>query len=148
MLVTTFTERANEFCILKGYAPKTLAQAVGVTHATLLNALSGRHAPSTRLFFGLLQAFDCSADYLLGLTNDSPENAVYRAPMQSFGKRFARLLQESGVSQYALTRAHGISGNLIYRWLRDLTYPSPETMAKLATALHCSVDYLLGRTDF
>ncbi len=146
--LSNFGERLHEFTILQGYTPKMLAQAVGVSHATILNAISGRRAPSTKLLFGLLKLFKCSADYLLGITDDYPDNVIYRLPVPDFGTRFAILLKETGVSQYSLTKTYGISGNLIYQYLQNQTYPSPVNMVKLAKAFGCSIDYLLNRTDF
>lgn len=147
IILSNISDRIHEFMIIKGLTPKTLAKELGFTHATLLNVLQARHAPSTKLLFALISYFQCSADYLLGLVEDYPEKTNYLSPVADFGTRFSYLLQTTGVSQYALTKQHGISGNLIYRWLHNQTLPSPDNFVKLAKAFACSVDYILGRTD-
>ena len=148
VILSNISERINEFIILKGLTPKTLAQEIGVTHATVLNVLQCRHTPSTALLYKLITYFQCSTDYLLGLTDDYPENVQYQPPVEKFGERFAFLLKTAGVSQYALTKKHGISGNLIFRWLHDQTLPSVDNFVKLARIFGFSVDFILGRSDF
>ena len=146
-ILSNISDRINEFMILKGLTAKTLAKELGFTHATVLNVLQARHFPSTKLLFALIDYFQCSADYILGLVEDFSEQSNYLPPVTDFGARFSYLLQTTGVSQYALTKQHGISGNLIYRWLHNQTLPSPENFAKLSKAFGCSVDFILGRTD-
>jgi transcriptional regulator with XRE-family HTH domain len=148
VILSNISDRIREFMILKNLTPKTLAEELHVTHATMLNALQCRHAPSTKLFYGLLNLFQCSADYLLGLVDDYPETAHYLPPVENFGEQFSKLLEVTGVSQYALTKQHGISGNLIFRWLHNQTLPSIDNFVKLSKAFSCSVDFILGRSDF
>ena len=148
IILSNISDRIREFMVLRNFTPKSLAEELHVTHATVLNVLSEKHAPSTKLFFALLGLFQCSAEYLLGLVDDYPEQVTYLSPTSDFGARFSFLLKTTGVSQYALTKTHGISGNLIYRWLHNQTLPSPENFAKLAKAFGCSVDFILGRSDF
>ena len=148
VILSNISERVHEFIILKGLTPKTLAKEIGVTHATILNVLQCRHVPSTKLFYKLLAYFQCPADYLLGLTDDYPENIQYQPPVEQFGERFAYLLKTTGISQYTLTKNHGISGNLIFRWLNNQTLPSIDNFFKLSRIFGCSVDFILGRSDF
>lgn len=148
IILSNISDRIREFMILKNFTPKTLAKELHVTHATILNALQCRHAPSTKLFYGFLSLFQCSADYLLGLVDDYPETTSYRPPVEDFGLQFSKLLNTTGVTQYALTKQYGISGNLIFRWLHNQTLPSIDNFVKLSKAFSCSVDFVLGRSDF
>lgn len=148
IILSNIPDRINEFMVLKGFTAKTLAEELGFTHTTVLNVLQARHLPSTPFLFAFIQRFQCSADYVLGLTENYSEDAKYLPPVTDFGTRFSQLLKSTGTSQYSLTKRHGISGNLIYKWLHNQNFPAPENLIKLSKAFNCSVDFILGRSDF
>lgn len=55
--------------------------------------------------------------------------------------------KKKGLSQAALGKAIGTSGDVIGRYERGDIKPSIEVVAKIADALEVSVDYLIGKTD-
>lgn len=142
-----FSERVSEFLILKGWDAKTLAKQIGVTHATALNFLHGTHFPSPVALCCLADCFQCSCQYLLGLTNDYEENKTFVPPTANFGARLRAIMKEANLSQYALTKTYKISGNSVYTWLRQKHLPSVANLIKLADILEVSVDYLIGREN-
>ena len=145
--VSAFSERICEFLHLKNLTPKTLAQALNITHATILNFKNGKCFPSTKIFIQLADYFQCSCDYLLGLTDDYPDYYTYRPATAHFPSRFRGLLKNAGVSQYQLTKKYGVSGNLVYKWLNNNGYPSVANLIRLARILNQPVDYILGREE-
>ena len=145
--VVVFSERICEFLHLKSLTPKTLAQALDVTHATALNFKNGKCFPSTNTLIKAADYFQCSCDYLLGLTDDYPENHNYQPATDNFCSRFRELLKECKISQYQLTNKYGISGSLVYKWLNTKTYPSVANLIRIARILNQPVDYILGREE-
>ena len=55
---------------LQGLSQTQLAQQVGITQAFLAEIESGRKRPSIEVLEKLCDALSCSADYLLGLSDD------------------------------------------------------------------------------
>lgn len=145
IILSNFKDRLNEFMILHNLTTPKLAEALGISDTALNGLKRGAHYPSTEIFFALLSYFNCSADYLLGLCDDYPENKIFRSPTDSFSKHFRNVLKETGVSQYRLTKEGKISGNLLYKWLNGQSVPSPANLVKLSKFLQVSVDYLLDR---
>lgn len=140
-----FVERMNEFMITSSLNATQLAEKTGIARSTISGLLRKEHLPSTDALRAFANFFQCPTDYLLGSVDDFPENLKFSQPNLSFGERFRKLLAESNVSQYALTKRYKISGNLLYKWLHGESEPSVYNLIKLSTALSVSVDCLLGR---
>ena len=140
-----FVERMNEFMISNDLNATQLAEKTGVARSTISGLLRKEHLPSTAALRAFANFFQCPADYLLGLIDDFPENLKFSQPNLSFGERFRKLLTDTNVSQYSLTKGEKISGNLLYKWLHNQAEPSVYNLIKLSKALNVSVDMLLGR---
>lgn len=145
-ILSNFSDRLNEQMILRSLNAPALAEKVGVSRATIAGFLRGAHLPSRKIFFALLEFFNCSADYLLGFDDFPPTNVIYVKPVEKFGIRFRKLLTEFNCSQYKLEKDLDISGNLVYKWLHDLTQPNVESFIKLANYFDVSVDFIIGRS--
>ena len=66
--VLSFVDKLNEQMLLAGYNVKMLADAIHVSPSTIYNLRKGRYKqPDTLVFFSLIELFNCSADYMLGL---------------------------------------------------------------------------------
>lgn len=145
--IEKFRERLNEFMVLSEQNATKLSENVPIDRSTLSKLLRGKHVPSGKSLFALVTYFNCSADYLLGLTEDYPENKTYPLPTSNFGERFRLMLEETKTSQYELTKNEKISGNLIYRWLHNQTLPNALHLIKLAEYMKTTVDCLIGRDN-
>ncbi|MEM6530464.1 MAG: helix-turn-helix transcriptional regulator [Chloroflexota bacterium] len=62
-------------------------------------------------------------------------------------KRFVALRKETGMSQYALADALGLTQNQIARYELGESNPKLDTLIQFADFFHTSTDYLLGRSD-
>lgn len=62
------------------------------------------------------------------------------------GEQITRLRKRKGLSQAALGKAIGTSGDIVGRYERDDVTPSIEVVVKIADALGVSLDYLVGKT--
>ncbi|MBQ2701483.1 MAG: helix-turn-helix transcriptional regulator [Clostridia bacterium] len=125
------------------YTQVKLAEITGITNTNISNFLLEYHTPSYKHFVQLLYAFDCSADYLLGLTEIHTEENLNEVPPFSIRLRF--ILKTYGVSQEKLKRELPVSGSVLYKWTSGKSNPSTESLIRLAEYFGCSVDYLIGR---
>lgn len=66
--------------------------------------------------------------------------------MEDFGKTLAAIRTYRGMTQDQLAEASGVTENAIARYESERNQPRADTVVKLADALDCSVDLLLGRT--
>lgn len=67
--------------------------------------------------------------------------------MSKFGKRVLELLSVYGISQRYLARQVGITEVTLSRYITGQRSPKAETVAKIATILHTSSDYLMGKDN-
>ena len=135
--------RLKEYMEERGVDQSTLAAAIKVERSNISEFLSGKHAPSFEAFASLLYYFNCSADYLLGLTDIHTEEPLHTLP--PFGERLRELLNTQKISQAQLIRELPVSSAVPYKWLSGKNFPSMESLVRLAQYLDCSVDYLIGR---
>ena len=146
VILSNFVERLKEQMILRNIDTKTLSEAIEVDKSTISHWKTEKYIPSTKAFFRLIDYFQCSADYMLGLTDFPTENIAYASPLLSYGNRLRTLLKENNLSQNAFIKALNISSNLGYQWLSDKALPSVEYLVRIANYFEISVDVLIGRT--
>lgn len=63
------------------------------------------------------------------------------------GDRVRERRDALGISQVELAAILETSQSIIYRYEAKSHTPNGETLSKLADALQCSIDYLMGRVD-
>ena len=141
--MSKLSERIHEYMQELEYTQVKLAEITGITNTNISNFLLEYHTPSYKHFVQLLYAFDCSADYLLGLTEIHTEENLNEVPPFSIRLRF--ILKTYGVSQEKLKRELPVSGSVLYKWTSGKSNPSTESLIRLAEYFGCSVDYLIGR---
>lgn len=145
-ILSKLSERIKELMFERSVKTAELAKQLNVKPSTLYRYLNGERTPTFQNFIKLLEYFNCSADFLLGLTDYSPTNVTYR-PTPAFSARFRYLLDAHRVTQYALHKKTNLSYDNFNKWLHGTTSPYADNLIKLAKAFDCTVDYLIGRTD-
>ena len=145
VILSNFSDRLTEQMILRNLSAKQLAEIIGVDRVTIFALKRGARLPSTEVLCSLVEYFNCSADYLLGLVEFAPDYKTFSAPIKQFGKHFRKILEETNTSQYQLTTYNNISGNLIYQWLHDQAMPFVANLIMLSQCLDIPVDVLIGR---
>lgn len=143
-ILSKLPERLCELMAEKEFKPIDLANQMGISRNTVTRYLQGTRLPSFDNFLKILEIFTCSADFLIGLT-DNPLTDVSYAPTKPFSQRFQQLLIERKMSQYALRKITGFSYDNFNQWLKGNTHPYIDNLIKLSHAFDCSVDELLGR---
>lgn len=65
--------------------------------------------------------------------------------MSKFTDRLSLLLKKRGMTQTELANMIGVTKSTLSRYLSEERMPSGDIVANIATALHTTSDYLLGR---
>ena len=141
-----FAERLKELMNERNLNAPALAKEIGANRTTISELLRGNYLPSTKNFIAMMEYFNCSADYLLGLIEFPPENVIYQ-PVKPFHERLRLCLKESKKTEYRLQKDLKISDSLTYHWLHGNTQPTVDTLIKLSKYFGFHVDFLLGRED-
>lgn len=127
----------------RGINQSDLAVATNIERSNISEFLSDKHAPSFENFIALLYFFECSADYLLGLTDIPTEEPLH--PIPPFGERLRAILKERKLTQAKLIKDLRLSSSVPYKWLSGKDKPSIDSLIRLAEYFECTVDYLIGR---
>ena len=144
MILSKFAERLGDFMDDSTDNGLTLADKLGCGRNTIYRYLQANRMPSVSMTVLIADYFRCTTDFLLGL-----EDVNYSCnfpPCPAFKDRFPLLLQECGISQYKLEKMTKISHSLMGYWKSGTKKPSLYNIIKIAKALDCSVDFVLGRT--
>ncbi len=143
MNLSLFVERLNEYMSERDLNATTLADKIKCSRVTVSGLLNEVHVPSTDIIIALIEYFNCSADYLLGLV-EYPRSDEFKS-VKPFGATLRKCLKENGKTEYRLQKDLNISRSLTYRWLSNKALPKIDSLIKLKKYFGCSVDYLLGR---
>ena len=144
--LSNFAERLSEYMAETKDTAEQLSIKIGFDRSSVSGWKRGAHIPSGEAVYALVEYFHCSADYLLGRADYEIDGVTFLPPVDDFGLQLRKIMAETKTSQYHLTKAHGISGKLLYRWLHG-KLPNAENLVKLANCMGITVDYLLGRTN-
>lgn len=138
------SEQLTELMNEDGYCQSSLAKAMKTPRAKISLYMSGKSVPDFKYLVALIEFFNCSADFMIGLTDEPDRENVYKA-IPPFNRRLRELFSRTGKSQYSLVKDKGVSWNTLHGWLTGKSLPSIENLKKLANFFNCSVDYILGR---
>lgn len=142
-----FGERLKEFMDDKNLNAPALAKILKIDRSNVTRYIRGERTPNFTTLLNILDLFNCSADYLLGITDYPPDNVIYHKPTQPFNVRLRYVIEDCGYSQYKLDKEEGFSNSAIHYWLTGAKLPSMTSLIDLATKMGCSVDFILGRID-
>ena len=67
--------------------------------------------------------------------------------MENFSTRLKGILNTKNISQKELAEMAGTTGATISRYANENRTPNAELLNKIATALECTTDFLLGKSD-
>lgn len=146
-MMPILSEQLTELMNEDGYNQTTLAKALNTPRAKISLYLTGKSVPNFKYFVALIDFFNCSADFLAGL-NDYPTRDTKYKPVQPFNIRLREILKLKDKTQKSLIESQHISWNTLHGWLSGKSLPSVENLIKLAKFFNCSIDFILGRTDY
>lgn len=106
---------------------------------------SYKYLPSLKNIIAIADLFKCSLDYLVGANNNYAEIEPNKN-RQPLSKNLKAIMEEKHTNVYRLSEQINLATtNQMYKWLKGIETPQIETIVKLAKALECPVDYLVGR---
>ena len=143
-ILSKLPERLKILMVDKGVNAPKLAKTLGIGSNTITRYLQGVGTPNFEIFIKLVEYFNCSADFLLGV-EAQPFYTKNFLPLPEFAQHFREVMAECNITQYALHKKTGISWNNFHKWLKGERLPYANSLLKLASAMGCSVDVLLGR---
>ena len=140
--LSIFAERLQELLYVADLNAFTLTQKLGCGHNCIYRYLKGEN-PSLEILIKIADYFQCSTDFLLGFTEDSGNPPFLSIP--PFQERLSYLLNHYGITRYRLQKMTDLSPSLMYYYSKGQKSPTLDVIIRIAKALECSVDFVIGR---
>ena len=144
-ILSKFAERLNELLNEAEINAAKLAKDINIEQSAISKFSRAQRLPSTETLVSLANYFNCTTDYILGLSDVLDDRKFKCRP--PFSDQFNFLLKKSGITKYRFEKETNFSEITVNRWQRGTYEPSVENLVKIAEYFNCSVDYLLGRED-
>ncbi len=141
-----FVNTLNDLIIEKGLNQTLLAEVLNIDSSTVSKYLSENQLPDLNIAIKIANYFNCSLNYLFGITEENKAKTFKTCP--PFSDRFLFLLKYNKVSRYKLQKNTEISKSTMYYWQIGKSIPTMDSIIKLAKFFNCSIDFVIGRVDF
>ena len=142
-ILSKLSERLKDLMEEAGLNNSALAKKINFEQSEISKFLRAERLPSTPTLVKLADFFNCTTDYLLGLSDVLDERTFKQCP--PFNEQFSYLLKYFGVSKYRIEQDTKLSEMALNRWQKGEYEPTAESLVRLAKYFKCSVDFILGR---
>lgn len=149
MGVSIFSQRLQSLMCAEKVSKRGLAEKTGVQRKSIINYVNGHFFPRYDSLCKIADFFEVSADYLLGRENEC--FCAYRSECAAeqisgvFVRRLNKLLEDKNMTRYRFAQKLDVGQSAISKWMHRVSMPETLLIMKIADAMDCTVDYLLGR---
>ena len=137
-----FAEVLKDLVFESGKSLRTIGIESGIPHSQLSRYVRTT-IPKFEISLKLASYFDCSLDYLFGLS-DSKGKFYGKYDITKFVPRYLKLLEDNGTTHWKFSHQYNFSESGIRQWKHGIV-PKMETVVIIAENLGTSIDYLLGK---
>lgn len=147
-ILSLFSERLQEIIFDNKTSPEKISADLKHNVYDIYHWMSqnNKYMPSVNSIIKFADYFNCSIDYFIGLTDESAKKGIKKI-LPDFSERFVFVVRKSGLNLYRLGKITNTSTTTYYRWINGVSVPTIDSLIKVATALDCSLDYLVGREE-
>ena len=143
--IEKFSERLEDLIRDKGMDNKTFACEVGVPESCISYFINSLRMPTITTLVKIADYFNCSADYVLGITENTNSSFKVCPP---FSERLQYLIEfYKYPSPKSFRKDLNLSKSRFNEWLKGARVPSLDNIIKISEGLECSVDFVLGREN-
>ena len=138
-----FQERLHELLNGANKNRLKLAQELSISSTTINGYFNDGYYPKLEIAIKMAKYFECSLDYLLGLSDSKLNQNVNAA---NFIANFDGLLKENKISIAKAMREMNMSEYNYYRW-KSGRFPKTLLLIEIAKYFGVSIDFLVGNTN-
>ncbi len=140
-----FREILKDLILDKGLSLRRLANESKVSATQYGKYLKGAY-PTIAVAIRLAEFFNCSLDYLFGISDISNYKKYNKVDLSKFVPRYLDLLNKNNISHWKFAKETNFSEACLRHWKNGET-PKIESLILIARNLSSSIDYLIGRID-
>ena len=144
-IISRFSESLKDLIHEFQLTVEDLAKAIDNSKNRIYEWLSGRATsmPTHDNLIKLADYFKCSLEFLLGIEQENYLPSPKKCP--PFSIWFRTAVETKGYSLYSLGKKINMSTGNFYNWINNVNEPSLDSLLRIAAALDCTLDYLVGR---
>lgn len=142
--LSNFVDILNDYIAKEDISINEFSKRIGIAERAVAKWMTMQYVPSINSVIKVADFFNCSIDYLFGLSENPTISLSERK--EEFITRYDILRSKESLSSYKLAKECNFQQTMVSKWRRG-KYPKTETLIKLAEYLGCSIDYLVGRSD-
>ena len=146
VILSKISERLTDLKNEAQLKPSEIAKQTGLSTSVISRILNRERMPSYRTLIVLADFFNCSVDYLVGEAEDWNETTF--KPCPPFNEQLDFLLKYFNISKYRFEKDTGLAEETVNRWHQGKYKPTVDNLITIAKHYNCSVDFILGRTDY
>ncbi len=145
--MANFQENLQELIAEKGLSLRKIGEDSEFTSGQLSEYLHGAY-PTVEKGIKLAEYFDCSLDYLFGLTENRNYSKYNKKPfdLNLFIARYQDLLKINNITHWKFSKRVGLAESTLRHWQAGHK-PITDRLYLIAITLNGSIDYLVGRID-
>mgnify|MGYP004724073905 CR=1 FL=1 len=136
-----FQERLQDLLIENKLSRLQLSKNIGISFETLNGYFNKNFYPELSVAIKIANYFDCSLQYLMGLTDNYQTIDKNNLP---FIDIVTKLQNENNLSIKKLMKSLNISEANYYRWKNNFNKPAMYSLISIAKFFNVSIDYLVG----
>lgn len=151
MSVEIFSKRLNELLLEEGLTGYDLKVETGIPMQSIVHWSRGVYYPNPKYLLVLIDRFNVSADYLLGLEDYVAEKLPKRSlsfadTQKSIVEKLENYRSREKITYYKLAKRLGVGQSTLKRWMQG-SMPEKAILIRIARLLGVSVDVLLNRQE-
>lgn len=116
----------------------------GISAVQLLRYLNDGALPTIKVAVKIAEYFDCSLDYLFGLTDINKRSKSGSYDHSKFIERYLKALKDNNITHFKFCQFAGLSESTLRHWEYG-EMPKIETLIMIVKMFSLSLDYLTGR---
>ena len=140
-----FKEILKELIKEKGLSLRQLSKESNVSAVQYSKYLRGAY-PTIEVAVKIATYFNCSLDYLFGVSSVNIIKTYNPYDISKFTKRYLALLLKNNTTHYMFAKNNNLSESCLRHWRYGQTLKI-ESLIIIAINLSSSIDYLIGRID-
>lgn len=137
-----FQDRLHDLLLENNLSRLQLSKLIGISFETLNGYFNKNFYPELSVAIKITKHFNCSLDYLMGLSEDFNNNDKNNL---SFTDTIKKLVKDKNISIEKLMNAIGMSETNFYRWQRGNNKPAMGSIIAIAKFFEVSIDYLVDK---
>ena len=142
-LLKVFADTLTELMEDSHMGVRQLSEMINCDKAAIRRWLYNLYLPDPEIIIKISDTFNVSADYLFGLSENKEFTKVESS--DTFYQRYVKLRNTNKYNDSKVSKECNIRDSILSKWKNIKKFPSTESLLKLCTHFHCSLDYLLGR---